>query len=64
MISKTKKKKKMMKITTQITRVYETKFKENFYSMSEGNTCIVEPNLEVLSFAIFSTGLAYFLYLR
>ena len=53
-----------MKITTQITREYETKVKENFYSMSEGNTCKVEPNLEVLSFAIFSTGLAYFLYLR
>ena len=35
----------------------ETKFKQNFYSMSEGNTCIVEPNLKVLPFAIFSTGL-------
>ena len=27
------------------------KFKENFYSMSEVNTCITEPNLEVLPFA-------------
>ena len=36
----------------------EAKFKESFYYMSEGNTCIVEPNLEVLPFAIFSTGLA------
>ena len=23
----------------------KTKVKENFYSMSEGNTCIAEPNL-------------------
>ena len=27
------------------------KFKNNIYSMSEGNTCIAEPKLEVLPFA-------------
>ena len=27
------------------------KFKNNNYSMSEGNTCIAEPKLEVLPFA-------------
>ena len=26
----------------------ETKFKENFYSMLGGNTCVAEPNLEEL----------------
>ena len=28
-----------------------SKFKNNFYSMSEGNSCISEPKLEVLPFA-------------
>ena len=27
------------------------KFEENFYSMSNGNTCIAEPRLDVLRFA-------------
>ena len=32
-------------------KTHNATFKENFFSMSEGNTCIAEPKLEVLPFA-------------
>ena len=42
-----------MKATTTTTKrlIINTKFTENSYSISEGNTCIAEPKLEVLPFA-------------
>ena len=44
-----KNKKYIIKTTTR--RLNNVKLKNNFYSMSEGNTCIAEPKLEVLLFA-------------
>ena len=32
--------------TTATKQDYYKKFKENFYAMPEGNTCIAEPKLE------------------
>ena len=32
--------------------------------MSEGNTCVAEPNLEVLSLTYFGKGLVQFLFVK
>ena len=45
------KNKKFYHKNTNNNKSNKTKFKENVYSMSEGNTCTAEPNVEVLPFA-------------
>ena len=37
--------KKIINYKNNSNKSNKTKFNENFYSMSEGNTCIEEPNL-------------------
>ena len=49
-----------MKTTT--TAVIKSKLK--YFPMSEVNTCIAEPNLEVLSLTWFSKGLFQFLFVK
>ena len=44
-----------IEIKTTITTVIKNEVK--YFSMSEGNTCITEPNLEVLPLIWFSKGL-------
>ena len=39
------------------SKTNNTKFKDNYYSMLEGNTCRAEPKLEVLPLPYFSTRL-------
>ena len=52
MISENNEKSKMnYKNNSNNNQSNKKKFKENFYSMSEANTYITEPNLEVLPFA-------------
>ena len=44
-----------IEIKTTTTTVIKNKLK--YFPMSEGNTCIVEPSLEVLTLIWFSKGL-------
>ena len=52
MISENNKKQKInYKNNNNNNKNNNAKFKNNFCSMSEGNTCIAEPKLDVLPFA-------------
>ena len=56
MISENNEKIKHKLKKTNNNKSNKTKLKENLYSMSDGNTCIAEPNLEVLlPFTQFNT---------
>ena len=51
MISENNKKQKINYKNNNNNKSNNAKFKNNFCSMSEGNTCIAEPKLDVLPFA-------------
>ena len=51
MISENNKKQKINYKNNNNNKTNNAKFKNNFCSMSEGNTCITEPKLDVLPFA-------------
>ena len=50
MISENNKKQKINYKNNNNNKTNNAKFKNNFCSMSEGNTCIAEPKLDVLPF--------------
>ena len=51
-----------IEIKTTTTAVIKNEYK--YFLMSEGNTCIAEPNLEVLPLIWFRKGLVQFLFLK
>ena len=51
-----------MSIEIQTTTTAVIKNELKYFPMSEGNTCIAEPNLEVLPLIWFSKGLVSFLF--